>query len=191
MDILLHLEFTPPWTRPAQNRHVGVGVKQIQRVRAYLEQQGAEILEALAVPHRERFYLLDPFGSYFEFIEIKGQKQTQVAAQRRLIFPQALGCRFGVNQNGLCVRQKTLSGLGQAHPVRIAPQESCATLLLQQPKMTAQSRLGNFQAARAGRNAAALHDANKEGRFCIGITTDLEQPLSGVLNTSLPCARLA
>jgi len=70
MDILLHLEFTPPWTRPAQNRHVGVEVKQIQRVRAYLEQQGAEILEALAVPDRERFYLLDPFGNYFEFIEI-------------------------------------------------------------------------------------------------------------------------
>jgi hypothetical protein len=37
----------------------------------------------------------------------------------------------------------------------------------------------------------ANHDANKEGRFCIGITTDLEQPLSGVLNTSLRCARLA
>jgi catechol 2,3-dioxygenase-like lactoylglutathione lyase family enzyme len=70
MDILLHLEFTPPWTRPAQNRHVGVEVKQIQRVRSYLAQQGAEILEALAVPDRERFYLLDPFGNYFEFIEI-------------------------------------------------------------------------------------------------------------------------
>jgi catechol 2,3-dioxygenase-like lactoylglutathione lyase family enzyme len=38
-DILLHLEFTPPWTRPTQNRHVGVEVKQIQPVRAYLEQQ--------------------------------------------------------------------------------------------------------------------------------------------------------
>jgi hypothetical protein len=36
----------------------------------------------------------------------------------------------------------------------------------------------------------ANHDANKEGRFCMGITTDLEQPLSGVLNTSLRCARL-
>ena len=36
----------------------------------------------------------------------------------------------------------------------------------------------------------ANHDANKEGRFRIGITTDLEQPLSGVLNTALRCARL-
>ncbi len=58
------------WTRPAQNRHVGVEIKRIHRVRAYLEQQGTEILEAAAVPDRERFYLLDPFGNYFEFIEI-------------------------------------------------------------------------------------------------------------------------
>jgi catechol 2,3-dioxygenase-like lactoylglutathione lyase family enzyme len=70
LDILLHLDFTPPWTRPAQNRHVGVEIKHIHRVRAYLEQQGVEILDGVAVPHRERFYLLDPFGNYFEFIEL-------------------------------------------------------------------------------------------------------------------------
>jgi catechol 2,3-dioxygenase-like lactoylglutathione lyase family enzyme len=70
LDILLHLDFTPPWTRPAQNRHVAVEIKHIHRVRAYLEQQGVEILEGVAVPDRERFYLLDPFGNYFEFIEL-------------------------------------------------------------------------------------------------------------------------
>lgn len=69
-DILLHLEFTPPWTTPAQNRHVGIEIKNIDRVRASLAQQGAKILEAVAMPDRERFYLLDPFGNYFEFIEI-------------------------------------------------------------------------------------------------------------------------
>ena len=27
MDILLHLDFTPPWTKPAENRHVAVEVE--------------------------------------------------------------------------------------------------------------------------------------------------------------------
>jgi catechol 2,3-dioxygenase-like lactoylglutathione lyase family enzyme len=71
MDILLHIDFTPPWTKPAENRHVAVEVKDLPAVRAYLEQQGAEIREAVAMPDRERFYLLDPFGNYFEIIEIK------------------------------------------------------------------------------------------------------------------------
>ncbi len=71
MDILLHIDFTPPWTKPAENRHVAVEVKDLPAVRAYLEQQGAEIREAVAMPDRKRFYLLDPFGNYFEIIEIK------------------------------------------------------------------------------------------------------------------------
>jgi hypothetical protein len=54
--------------------------------------------------------------------EINGQKQTQMAAQRRLIFPQTTGRRFGLTQDSLCVRQQTLSGSGQAHPVGITPQ---------------------------------------------------------------------
>jgi hypothetical protein len=48
-----------------------VEVKDLPAVRAYLEQQGAEIREAVAMPDRERFYLLDPCGNYFEIIEIK------------------------------------------------------------------------------------------------------------------------
>jgi catechol 2,3-dioxygenase-like lactoylglutathione lyase family enzyme len=71
MDILLHIDFTPPWIKPAENRHLAVEVKEIQTVRTYLEQQGANILEAVPMPDRERFYLLDPFGNYFELIELK------------------------------------------------------------------------------------------------------------------------
>ena len=37
----------------------------------YLEENGAEIREAVVIPDRERFYVLDPFGNYFEFIEMK------------------------------------------------------------------------------------------------------------------------
>src|SRR5271166_1031657 len=71
LDILLHIDFTPPWTKPAENRHVAGEVKYLQAVRAYLEEKGVEIREAVLIPGRERFYVLDPFGNYFEFIEMK------------------------------------------------------------------------------------------------------------------------
>jgi catechol 2,3-dioxygenase-like lactoylglutathione lyase family enzyme len=71
MDVLLHIDFTPPWTKPAENRHVALEVADIHSVRAYLEREGAEILEAVPMPDRERFYLLDPFGNYIELIELK------------------------------------------------------------------------------------------------------------------------
>jgi hypothetical protein len=40
-------------------------------VRAWLESRGAEIREAVVIPDRDRFYVLDPFGNYFELIEMK------------------------------------------------------------------------------------------------------------------------
>ena len=68
---LLHIDFTPPWTKPAENRHIALEVKDLGAVRAYLEANGVEIREAVAIPDRQRFYVLDPFGNYFEFIEMK------------------------------------------------------------------------------------------------------------------------
>jgi hypothetical protein len=50
---------------------VAVDVRNIRAVRDYLEKQGAEIREAVVIPDRDRFYVLDPFGNYFEFIEMK------------------------------------------------------------------------------------------------------------------------
>jgi catechol 2,3-dioxygenase-like lactoylglutathione lyase family enzyme len=71
LDVLLHIDFTPPWFRPAENRHLALEVKDIAAVRDYLEKRGAEIREAVVIPDRVRFYVLDPFGNYFEFIEMK------------------------------------------------------------------------------------------------------------------------
>jgi catechol 2,3-dioxygenase-like lactoylglutathione lyase family enzyme len=71
LDILLHIDFTPPWVKPAENRHVAVEVRNIRAVRDYLEKQGAEIREAVVIPDRVRFYVLDPFGNYFELIEMR------------------------------------------------------------------------------------------------------------------------
>ena len=70
LDILLHLDFSPPWVEPSENRHVAFEVADLPAVRGYLESHGATIREAVAMPDRERFYLLDPFGNYFELIEM-------------------------------------------------------------------------------------------------------------------------
>jgi hypothetical protein len=43
----------------------------LDAARAYLEENGAEIREAVVIPDRKRFYVLDLFGNYFEFIEMK------------------------------------------------------------------------------------------------------------------------
>jgi catechol 2,3-dioxygenase-like lactoylglutathione lyase family enzyme len=71
LDFLLHIDFTPPWFKPAENRHVALEVVDIKAVRAYLTEKGAEIREAVVIPDRERFYVLDPFGNYFELLEMK------------------------------------------------------------------------------------------------------------------------
>ena len=71
LDILLHLDFSPPWVTPAENHHVALEVKNLKEVRAYLESKNAEIRHAVPMPDRDRFYLIDPFGTYFEFIEMK------------------------------------------------------------------------------------------------------------------------
>ena len=70
LDILLHIDFTPPWTQPAENRHIALEVHDLPAIRRDLESQGATIREAVQMADRERFYLLDPFGNYFELIEM-------------------------------------------------------------------------------------------------------------------------
>jgi catechol 2,3-dioxygenase-like lactoylglutathione lyase family enzyme len=71
LDILLHLDFTPPWVTPAENRHIALEVGDLPAIRRYLESKGATIREAVPMPDRDRFYLLDPFGNYFELLEMK------------------------------------------------------------------------------------------------------------------------
>jgi catechol 2,3-dioxygenase-like lactoylglutathione lyase family enzyme len=71
LDILLHLDFTPPWVKPAENRHIALEIDDLPAFRRYLESQHATIREAVVMPDRDRFYLLDPFGNYFELMEMK------------------------------------------------------------------------------------------------------------------------
>ena len=71
LDITFHFDFQPPWAVPAENRHVALEVKDLPAARRYLEEKGATIREAVSMPDRDRFYLLDPFGNYFELLEFK------------------------------------------------------------------------------------------------------------------------
>jgi catechol 2,3-dioxygenase-like lactoylglutathione lyase family enzyme len=71
LDILLHIDFTPPWFVPAENRHIALEIEDLPAVRRYLESKRTTIREAVPMPDRDRFYLLDPFGNYFELMEMK------------------------------------------------------------------------------------------------------------------------
>jgi catechol 2,3-dioxygenase-like lactoylglutathione lyase family enzyme len=70
LDFLIHVDFSPPFFKPAENRHPALEVKNITDVRRHYESLGAEIREAVVIPDRDRFYVLDPFGNYFEIIEM-------------------------------------------------------------------------------------------------------------------------
>src|ERR1700756_4473993 len=50
LDILLHLDFTPPWVKPAENRHVALEIENLPAVRRYLENKQATIREAVPMP---------------------------------------------------------------------------------------------------------------------------------------------
>lgn len=71
LDIQIHIDFTPPWFVPAENRHVAFEIIGLAKVREYLESKEATIREAVPMPDRNRFYVLDPFGNYLEFMEFK------------------------------------------------------------------------------------------------------------------------
>ena len=70
LNFLFHVDFTPPFFKPAENRHAALEVKDINGVRKHFENCGAEIREAVVIPDRDRFYVLDPFGNYFEILEM-------------------------------------------------------------------------------------------------------------------------
>jgi hypothetical protein len=57
--------------------------------------------------------------------------------------------------------EEALAGGGDGHGVGIAPEEGGAAALLEGAELAAQGGLGDFQAAGAGGDAAALDDADE------------------------------
>jgi catechol 2,3-dioxygenase-like lactoylglutathione lyase family enzyme len=75
MDFLIHIDFSPPFFKTAESRHPGLEVKNIVKLRENLQAKGADTRDAVPIPDRHRFYLVDPFGNYFELIEMLQKKE--------------------------------------------------------------------------------------------------------------------
>lgn len=76
LDFLIHIDFTPPFFTPAENRHPALEVKDIKAVRKHYTDMGADIREAVVIPDRDRFYVVDPFGNYIEIIEMHSDQKA-------------------------------------------------------------------------------------------------------------------
>ena len=78
LDMVLHIEFSSQFVRPEEQQengvimpgnHIALEVKNIKEIKSYLEKNKIEIREAVTVPDRDRFYVIDPFGNCIELIE--------------------------------------------------------------------------------------------------------------------------
>ena len=83
-DFLFHIEFVKDFTRPPVSyekdailpgRHIALEVKNIHKVRQLLTDAKLTIYEAVTLADRDRFYVLDPFGNFFELIEFHANQE--------------------------------------------------------------------------------------------------------------------
>lgn len=75
LDLLIHVDFSPPFVKTAESRHFALEVSNIANYRKYLEGKGADIREAVIIPDRDRFYVVDPFGNYIEILELHSDQK--------------------------------------------------------------------------------------------------------------------
>ena len=50
-------------------RHPAFEVKELERIKAYLEEKGVRIKEDTPIPNAKRFSFYDPFSNRIEFLE--------------------------------------------------------------------------------------------------------------------------
>ncbi len=75
LGMQIHVDFSPPFTKTLESRHFALEVRNIAAVRREYESKGAEIREAVILPDRDRFYVLDPFGNYIEILELHSDQK--------------------------------------------------------------------------------------------------------------------
>tara|TARA_B100001939_G_scaffold338301_1_gene343703 strand:+ start:108 stop:521 length:414 start_codon:yes stop_codon:yes gene_type:complete len=68
-DVMIHVSFTDDYVPVPVGRHVCIEVENLGDLRARMEAAGCGIEEQVRLPDRERFFVSDPFGNYFEFME--------------------------------------------------------------------------------------------------------------------------
>lgn len=77
LDFLIHISFLPPFVKPTRNRHLCLEVQNLDAAKKELKEKGAAIEEAIPIPGRNRFFVIDPFGNYFEILEQVARAQSR------------------------------------------------------------------------------------------------------------------
>lgn len=77
LGIQIHVDLSPPFVKTAESRHFALEVKDIAKVRKEYESKGAGIREAVVIPDRDRFYVLDPWGNYIEILELHANQKKR------------------------------------------------------------------------------------------------------------------
>ncbi len=70
----MELHFIPDTylAQPAEARHFCLEVEDVESYRSRVRDAGYQIIEAGPIPHRPRFFCLDPCGNHVEFTTIEG-----------------------------------------------------------------------------------------------------------------------
>lgn len=71
LDMMIHLCFTPDFVASPIGRHICLEVENVLALRRKLEIKGHIIEDQVLLPDRNRFFIPDPFGNYFELTEFK------------------------------------------------------------------------------------------------------------------------
>jgi catechol 2,3-dioxygenase-like lactoylglutathione lyase family enzyme len=71
LDMMIHLSFTNDFVASPVGRHICLEVEDVFALRSKLETSGHIVEDQVLLPDRNRFFIPDPFGNYFELMEFK------------------------------------------------------------------------------------------------------------------------
>ena len=71
LDMMIHLSFTNDFVASPVGRHICLEVQDVIALRTKLEASGHTVEDQVLLPDRNRFFIPDPFGNYFELMEFK------------------------------------------------------------------------------------------------------------------------
>jgi catechol 2,3-dioxygenase-like lactoylglutathione lyase family enzyme len=69
LDMMIHLSFSEDYIPVPVGRHICLEVSGVLKLRARLEAAGYQIEDQIKLNDRDRFFIPDPFGNYFELME--------------------------------------------------------------------------------------------------------------------------
>jgi len=69
LDMMIHLSFQDDFVPIPVGRHICLEVSGVVKLRQRLEAQGFHIEDQVKLNDRDRFFIPDPFGNYFELMQ--------------------------------------------------------------------------------------------------------------------------